>query len=41
MLPDPRPAQEIAEAFLARFPDGFGVLQPTGDTMDGTDRICG
>lgn len=42
MFPDPkRTAQEIAEQYLARFPDGFGVMQPTGDDLDGTDRICG
>lgn len=42
MLPEPHmTAQQIADLVLARFPDGFGVMQPTGDTMDGTDRICG
>lgn len=42
MLPDPsRSAQSIAAEFYARFPDGFGIMQPVGDTMDGTDRICG
>lgn len=35
-------AQEIAERyFLRRFPTTMGVMQPTGDDMDGTDRICG
>lgn len=42
MLPDPsHTAQEIAEEFLGRFPTGFGVMQPWGDDLDGTDRICG
>ncbi len=41
MDPDPRPAQDIGAEYLARFPDGFGVMQPTGDPLDGTDRICG
>jgi len=42
MDPDPfkSPAQ-IREEFLQKFPDTFGVMQPIGDTMDGTDRICG
>lgn len=42
MLPDPNMhASEIAAEFYQRFPDGFGVMQPIGDDMDGTDRICG
>lgn len=42
MYPDPKlRADEILEQFLDRFPGTFGVMQPTGDTMDGTDRICG
>lgn len=42
MYPDPKlRAEEIREQFLDRFPGTFGVMQPTGDTMDGTDRICG
>lgn len=47
MRPDPvLTAQQMAERYLSRFPDGFGVMQPTGD--DWTDslgriaeRICG
>jgi len=38
--PDANP-QRIAAEFYERFPDGFGVMQPTGDDLDGTDRICG
>jgi GDP-D-mannose 3',5'-epimerase len=42
MFPDPKKtATEIAVEFFARFPDGFGIMQPTGDPMPGTDRICG
>lgn len=42
MDPDPKQdAQEIARRFRDRFPDGFGVMQPTGDDLDGTERICG
>jgi hypothetical protein len=42
MEPDPNlTADAIAEQYLTRFPSGFGVLQPTGDDLDGTDRICG
>lgn len=42
MTPDPaHRAQEIARAYWERFPDGFGILQPIGDDLDGTDRICG
>jgi hypothetical protein len=42
MEPDPdHTADEIAYQFLDRFPDGYGVMQPTGDDLDGTDRICG
>lgn len=42
MLPDPRArASEIREAFVARFPDLCGVMQPVGDEMRGTDLICG
>ena len=25
----------------SHFPDGMGVVQPTGDDLDGVDRICG
>lgn len=40
--PDPNlTAQEIAGQFLEHFPGGYGVMQPTGDDLDGTDRICG
>jgi hypothetical protein len=32
MDPDPnKNAQELAEEYLARFPEGFGVMQPCGD----------
>lgn len=48
MLPDPTlTAQQIGEQFIERFPDTFGVMQPTGDRWgDGkngalADRICG
>lgn len=42
MQPDPKhTAQEIAAMFWQRFPGGYGVMQPIGDTLDGTDRICG
>jgi hypothetical protein len=42
MLPDPtRTAAEIGGEFRERFPNGYGVMQPIGDDLDGTDRICG
>lgn len=42
MDPDPNlTAKEIGARYQQRFPDGFGVMQPTGDPLDGTDRICG
>lgn len=42
MLPDPtKRADEIGAEFLARFPDGYGVMQPTGDDLPGTKDICG
>lgn len=42
MLPDPnKRAEEIGAEFLAHFPDGHGVMQPVGDDLYGTDRICG
>lgn len=42
MRPDPNlTAERMAERYYSRFADGLGVMQPTGDTMDGTDRICG
>lgn len=42
MLPDQkRTAEEIAMQFFKRFPSGMGIMQPIGDDLDGTDRICG
>jgi hypothetical protein len=42
MLPDPdHSAGELAEQFLARFPDGFGVMQPHGDDFLGARTFCG
>lgn len=42
MLPDPKhTADDIAQRYLKHFPDGYGILQPTGDTLKGTDCICG
>ncbi len=42
MYPDRKyRADEIAIEFKRKFSDLFGVMQPTGDTLDGTDRICG
>lgn len=42
MLPDPKVrADDIAAQFRADFPDLCGVMQPTGDDLPGTDRICG
>lgn len=42
MFPDGRlDAQQIAEQFFERFPDGFGVMQPTGDDLWGTDLVAG
>lgn len=49
MDPDPtKDAQTIAQEYLHRFPDGFGVMQPCGDPqgelIDGkrnAARICG
>ena len=42
MWPDPNhTAEEIGQQFMEKFPDGYGVMQPTGDDLDGTDRICG
>lgn len=34
-------AEQISAQYLAHFPDGFGVMQPTGDTLKGTNMICG
>ncbi len=40
--PDPiRTAAEIGADYLARFPAGVGIMNPIGDTLDGTDRVCG
>lgn len=42
MLPDPNfTAQELAEEFYDRFPDGFGVMQPHGDDWGKTQHYCG
>lgn len=42
LYPDPnRKSYEIAEDFYKKFPDGYGVMQPIGDKMKGTDQICG
>lgn len=49
ILPDPnKPAGEIAAEFWCHFPDGMGVMEPTGDRWmtDGrgraaSERICG
>lgn len=42
MLPDPNhTAQELAEQFFERFPDGFGVMQPHGDEFLSAKRYCG
>lgn len=49
MDPDPEhDAQEIAEAYLNRFPDGLGILQACGDPQgvdefghQAASRICG
>lgn len=42
MLPDPdHTAEELAEQFLERFPDGFGVMQPHGDTFMQARQYCG
>jgi hypothetical protein len=42
MLPDPRrTADEIGAEYVERYPTGLGVMQPTGDDLPGTDRICG
>ncbi len=39
-------AQQVARRYLDRFPDGFGIMQPTGDSwVDSlgkvSERICG
>lgn len=43
MFPDPlQDAQQIGARFLARFPDGLGILQPIGDQgIPGVHTICG
>lgn len=42
MRPDPsHTVAEIHDMYHAVFPEGFGVMQPTGDDLPGTDRICG
>lgn len=42
MDPDPvLTAQEIARQYVERFPNLDGIMQPVGDPMDGTRRICG
>jgi hypothetical protein len=41
-LPDTRvPAHAIAQQFHERFPDGFGVMQPQGDTYMEAEHTCG
>lgn len=42
MDPDPhQTAEQIADIYFRHFPALDGILQPTGDSMDGTKRICG
>lgn len=42
MLPEPRSdAGELARQFVQRFPDGLGVMQPTGDQFLGAGTYCG
>lgn len=42
MLPDPAlTADEAQDLYLKHYPRTDGVMQPVGDDMDGTDRICG
>ncbi len=42
MLPDPNvPADRLAEQFLDRYPDTFGVMQPHGDDYHDTRHYCG
>jgi hypothetical protein len=41
IYPDPdHKAQDIGQECLAKYKDGFFVMQPTGDAMSGVDRIC-
>jgi hypothetical protein len=42
MLPDPNhTAQQLADQFMERFPDTFGVMQPHGDEFLCARRYCG
>ncbi len=42
MLPDPNhDADELLKLFRERFPDGFGVMQPTGDPHMNAREYCG
>lgn len=42
MLPDPNhTALQVSDIYFTRFPEGTGVMQPTGDDLTGTDKICG
>ncbi|MFT5424292.1 MAG: hypothetical protein ACI89L_002086 [Phycisphaerales bacterium] len=42
MLPDPtRSGPQIAGDYLQRFPDGLGIMQPTGDGYLLSDTYCG
>ena len=42
LSPDPTmTGPAIAQKYLEKFPDGFGVLQPTGDRLAGTALLCG
>ncbi|MDX2118306.1 MAG: hypothetical protein SFY96_09010 [Planctomycetota bacterium] len=42
MLPDPNhSAQQLAQQFFERFPDGFGVMQPHGDAYGNAALYCG
>lgn len=42
VLPDRSvPATAIAQQFLDRFPDSFGVMQPRGDAFMSAHRYCG
>ena len=42
MYPDPKAdPQRVAAECYEKFPDGFFVMQPIGDTLHGTDKICG
>jgi hypothetical protein len=34
-------AEKIAAECYERYPDGYFVMQPTGDELPGTDQICG